>query len=520
MVQLDRAGGVLLHPTSLPSRYGIGDLGQEARLFLDFLAESNLKLWQVLPLNPIGYGESPYQSFSVFAGNPLLISLEDLQRKGLLSATQLKQVPLFPEDKVDYAACAAYKEKMFRLAYHSFIAGRKEEASYQDFTEKNSFWLADYALFMALKRHFHNVPWNFWEKEIALRRPDALKLWENKLAAEIDYQIFLQYEFFRQWQSLRKYASEKGISIIGDLPIYVAYDSSDTWVNPRLFELDDLGNPLKVGGVPPDYFSATGQLWGNPIYKWREMAENDYLWWRERIKILLELVDYIRIDHFRGFEAYWEIPGDELTAVNGRWVKGPAEKFFQVITAYLGELPFIAEDLGMITPAVIELKKKFGFPGMKVLQFIDCESLTERLIHVPGLVNTASSNGQGPYRQGYNSIQGLDKDNFVYYTGTHDNNTLRGWFEKTVLAQLSQDSRLKWDQAACEKICWEFVEIVMQSRAKWAIVPMQDFLCLGSRARMNKPSTVGGNWEWRCKKGVFTGELARRISEIVVKYER
>jgi 4-alpha-glucanotransferase len=277
VVQLARAGGVLLHPTSLPSRYGIGDLGQEARDFVDFLAESNLRLWQVLPLNPIGFGESPYQSFSAFAGSPLFISLDELRQDGLVSGEQLKKVPSFPEEKVAYQACAEYKERIFRQAYASFLCGGKEGekgAAYRCFVEKNSFWLADYALFMALKRYFHNVPWNFWEKEIALRQPAALKRWESMLAAEIDYQIFLQYEFFRQWHNFRQYASAKGISLIGDLPIYVAYDSSDTWVNPRLFELDELGNPLKVGGVPPDYFSATGQLWGNPIYKWRNMAGN------------------------------------------------------------------------------------------------------------------------------------------------------------------------------------------------------------------------------------------------------
>jgi 4-alpha-glucanotransferase len=504
VVQLARAGGVLLHPTSLPSRYGIGDLGQEARDFVDFLAESNLRLWQVLPLNPIGFGESPYQSFSAFAGSPLFISLDELRQDGLVSGEQLKKVPSFPEEKVAYQACAEYKERIFRQAYASFLCGGKDGekgAAYRCFVEKNSYWLADYALFMALKRYFHNVPWNFWEKEIALRQPAALKRWESMLAAEIDYQIFLQYEFFRQWHNFRQYASAKGISLIGDLPIYVAYDSSDTWVNPRLFELDELGNPLKVGGVPPDYFSATGQLWGNPIYKWRNMAENDYLWWRERIKVLLELVDYIRIDHFRGFEAYWEIPGGELTAVNGRWVKGPAENFFQVITAYLGELPLIAEDLGIITPAVVELKNKFGFPGMKVLQFVDRESITERPLPGPEMMHTAETN-------------------YVYYTGTHDNNTLRGWFEKKILAQLNKESREKWDQVACEKICWEFIETVMQSRAKWAIVPLQDFLCLGSSARMNQPGTVGGNWEWRCKKGALTGELARRISALVTKCGR
>lgn len=489
LLQLNKASGVLLHPTSLPSKYGIGELGQEARDFVDFLKSCGLTLWQVLPLNPIGYGESPYQAFSAFAGNPLLISLDTLQEEGFLTTKELAVVPSFPEEKVDYAACQDFKEKMLRQAYKGFRGIANKGVNYQEFMEKNTFWLADYALFMALKEYFHYVPWNFWDKAIALREPEAIKYWEEKLSEEINYQIFLQYEFDMQWKAIRAYAVQNGIKTIGDLPIYVAYDSSDTWVYPHLFELDDLGNPLKVGGVPPDYFSATGQLWGNPLYKWGEMEKDDYLWWRERIKALMDLVDIIRVDHFRGFEAYWEVPASELTAINGRWVQGPGEKFFRVLSSYLGELPLLAEDLGIITPQVVELKDKFAFPGMKVLQFIDHEALGDS----------------------------QDEGNWAYYTGTHDNDTLLGWLRQTVFAQLSRCGR---EKIRAEDLCWELIEIVMQSRAKWAIIPLQDFLCLNSWARMNTPGTVGENWEWRFKKKVLTKKLAQRIKKLVTKYGR
>ena len=488
-MQLNKAGGVLLHPTSLPSKYGIGELGQEARDFVDFVKRCGLSLWQVLPLNPIGYGESPYQAFSAFAGNPLLISLDTLQEEGLLTTKELAVVPSFPEEKVDYAACQDFKEKMLRQAYERFKGAAHKTANYHDFVEKNTFWLTDYALFMALKEYYHYVPWNFWDKAIALREPEAIKYWEEKLSEEINYQIFLQYKFALQWKNIRAYAAQNGIKIIGDLPIYVAYDSSDTWVYPHLFELDDLGNPRKVGGVPPDYFSATGQLWGNPLYKWKEMEKDDYLWWRERIKVLMDLVDIIRVDHFRGFEAYWEVPASELTAVKGKWVKGPGREFFSVIAGYLGELPLLAEDLGIITPQVVELKDKFAFPGMKVLQFIDREPL-----------DTSQ-----------------DEGNWAYYTGTHDNDTLLGWLRQNVFVQLGRCSRQKLQ---AEALCWELIEVVMGSRAKWAIIPLQDFLCLNSWARMNTPGTVGGNWEWRFKKEVLTKELAQRIKKLVVKYNR
>lgn len=488
-MKLDRASGVLLHPTSLPSKYGIGEIGAEAYEFIDFLKKAGFKLWQVLPLNPVGFGESPYQSFSAFAGNPLLISLETLRKEGLLSKKELAEVPSFPQNKVDYPACQEFKSRMLRQAYVRFAAKGMKSSGFQEFKESNMFWLADYALFMALKEHSRNVPWNYWDKRLALREPQAIKYWEEKLVEDVNYFLFLQYEFFNQWHDLKKYAEKKGIRIIGDLPLYVAYDSSDAWVHSHLFALDEAGNPLKVGGVPPDYFSPTGQLWGNPLYKWEEMAQDDYLWWRERLKVLLEMVDVIRIDHFRGFEAYWEVPASEKTAVKGKWVKGPGEKFFSVIAQYLGDLPLIAEDLGFITPEVVALKNKFDFPGMKVLQFIDREPFPASL---------------------------TDEGNWVYYTGTHDNDTLLGWYEEIVLAQLAPENREKWRK----NICGEFIELVYQSPAKWVIIPLQDLLGLDTSARMNIPGTVGGNWQWRFKKGDLTKELAKEALYLQEKYSR
>ncbi|HHY05958.1 MAG TPA: 4-alpha-glucanotransferase [Clostridia bacterium] len=488
-LQLERASGVLLHPTSLPSEYGIGEIGGEARKFINFLEKGGFKLWQILPLNPVGYGESPYQSFSAFAGNPLLISLDCLRKEGLLSRRDLADAPSFPKNKVDYPFCREFKSRMLRQAYLKFKSKGLPSSDFAEFKERNLFWLEDYAFFMALKERFGNIPWNYWDKSIALREPLAIKFWEERLEEEVNYHLFLQYKFFSQWQNLKEYATEKGIRIIGDLPLYVSYDSSDAWVHSHLFELDEAGYPLKVGGVPPDYFSPTGQLWGNPLYKWEEMAKNDYLWWRERIKVLLELVDVIRLDHFRGFEAYWEVPATEKTAVKGRWVKGPGEKFFSVITEYLGDLPLMAEDLGFITPEVIELREKFNFPGMKVLQFIDREPF-------PASVT--------------------DEGNWAYYTGTHDNNTLLGWYEETILAQLEAEHREKWR----ENICWEFIELLYQSRAQWVIIPLQDLLELDAGARMNIPGTVGGNWEWRFQKGDLKRKIAKKARSLQQKYAR
>lgn len=459
-MQLERASGILLHPTALPSRYGIGDLGPDAYKFIDFLAQSGQTIWQMLPIHPTGYGESPYQAFSAFAGNVLLISMDELLQEGFIHLEDLKYMPLFPQNQVDFPSVKKWKDKLLLKAYTRF-RGSLENRELTDYVHRNFDWLHDFALFMALKKHFGGLAWNMWDEHITLRHPHYLGYYENLLTESIDYHYFLQFLFERQWQKLRKYAIKKGITLVGDLPIFISYDSSDTWVNPQLFTLDEAGNPAKVAGVPPDYFSETGQFWGNPHYRWEKMKEDDYFWWRQRIKNLLEKVDVIRVDHFRGFEAYWEIPAGQKTAAFGRWVKGPGEHFFETIQEYLGKLPIIAEDLGFITDEVRVLKDKFGFPGMKILQFLSEENIQAN----------------------------HEDENVVYYTGTHDNDTLWGWYQSN-----TRDLQQSFD---AQEVCWEFIEIVFRSKARWAIIPLQDILCLGKEARMNCPGTTCDNWQWR-----------------------
>ena len=486
----NRESGILLHPTSLPSRFGIGDLGQEAYEFVDFLKRSGQKLWQILPLNPPGYGESPFQCYSAFAGNPLLICLDHLREQGLLTQKELATVPSFNQDRVEFAEVRQYKERLLRQAYSRFRECR-HGAEYQTFL-LDSHWLADYALFMALKQHFHDLPWNEWDASIALRQSKAMVESRKLFWEEIQYQSFLQFTFFSQWLALKRYANNQGIRIIGDLPIFVSYDSSDAWVNPQLFELDKRGNPTKVAGVPPDYFSQTGQLWGNPHYKWREMEKDHYSWWRKRFQSLLQTVDIVRIDHFRGFEAYWEIPAGEKTAIKGRWVKGPGEKFFSTIIQYLGNIPVIAEDLGVITPEVVALKEQFQFPGMKILHFNLHRGEKEKFL---------------PEHYEPNS---------VVYTGTHDNDTTLGWYKKLIPADKAfLTGYLKLGSVTVEKdICWQLIKMASHSKSNTAIIPLQDVLCLGSEARMNYPGTVGGNWQWRFRQGVLTTEIENKLAAL------
>ncbi|MBS4026836.1 MAG: bifunctional glycogen debranching protein GlgX/4-alpha-glucanotransferase [Clostridia bacterium] len=495
----ERVSGILLHPTSLPSPYGIGDLGSGAYGFIDFLAHSGQRLWQILPLNPAGYGESPYQSFSAFAGNPLLISLEKLVEEGLLAKVELKSVPHFSRSRVEFDRVREYKENLFRMAYSRFV-GRSKGEKFQAFCQDNHMWLDNYALFMALKKHFGGVSWNKWDEQAARRDGQTLDHYRERLADEIGYHLFLQHTFFSQWGEIKEYANGQGIAIVGDLPIFVSADSSDTWANPQLFQLDYQGNPLKVAGVPPDYFSKTGQLWGNPHYNWEEMAKNDYGWWRERLTRLLAVTDMVRIDHFRGFEAYWEIPGGEETAVNGRWVKGPSDSFFATIRQYLGELPLIAEDLGIITPEVNKLKESFGFPGMKVLHFMLETGVKETFLS-------------------------LFEKNVVLYTGTHDNDTTLGWYKKARATQpeigkLAQKYFQLDPDLADEELSWRLIKLVQESRADTVIIPMQDVLTLDSGARMNFPGTVGGNWDWRVLKEQLTPELASKLKKLVHKAQR
>ncbi len=497
-----RESGILLHPTSLPSPGGIGDLGAEAYAFIDFLKESRQSYWQILPLNPPAYGNSPYQCFSAFAGNPLLIDLRRLMEEGLLHQEELKDVPRHSEGFVDFAAVQEGKEKLLRRAFSRFNGG--DDAAYLAFCAAHARWLDDFALFMALKKHFGGRPWNRWEREAAFRQAEALERFRALLAAEIAYQKFLQYLFFRQWLELKDYAHKQGVRIIGDLPLFVAHDSSDVWSRPHLFALNEEGDPLFMAGVPPDYFSETGQLWGNPHYRWDKMEEEGFRWWKERLQVLLELVDFVRIDHFLGLERYWEIPAGEKTAEKGRWVKGPGEKFFKSLREELGELPLIAEDLGLVTPEVQALKLRLGIPGMQVMQFM-LEPRLDAVLELP-----------------------LFERETVLYTGTHDNNTLLGWYlaggreipPAEEAAQREEKQEGEPAEAEKEKICRYFIDAAMASDAALVILPLQDVLSLDSSARMNTPGMVEGNWGWRLKGGELTPAVARELRALSEKYHR
>lgn len=489
-----RAAGILLHPTSLPSPYGIGDLGPGAYRFVDFLKASGQKIWQILPLGPVGYGESPYQSFSAFAGNPLLLSLELLVEEGLLKEEDVAVYPRLPDHQVDYDQVIPAKERLFRLAHQRFLKLINHQREYQTFIQRQGNWLDSYALFMALKKHFRGLPWYQWQPAVKISDEKQIAAYGQELAREIGYQKFLQYLFFQQWSKLKEYANRQGVVIMGDLPIFIAHDSCDAWSYPQLFQLDQEGQPIYVAGVPPDYFSATGQLWGNPHYDWEEMAADDYLWWRQRLQLTLELVDMIRIDHFRGFEAYWQVPGDAETAVDGKWVKGPGEHFFATLEKHLGTLPLIAEDLGLITPEVHQLRQQFNLPGMQVLHFL-----------LEG----------GPV----DTFLGLFAENTLVYTGTHDNDTTVGWYTKALadnhpaVAVLEKYFQIS-PSLSPQEVCWRMLELAMSSRAERVIIPLQDVLALGSEARLNLPGTVGGNWQWRVTENQLTPMVAQRLSRI------
>lgn len=482
-----------MHPTSLPSKYGIGDLGQEAYDFIDWLSLAKQKIWQVLPLNPIGFGASPYQSPSSFAGNTLLISPEKLVEANLLTAEDIKLDYEIDNNRIDFVQVETYKEKILAKAFANFVA----DNDYTAFCQEHNYWLDDYALFVALKKHYNNLPWYEWEDDIKLRRPQAIEEAKSNLAQEIAYAKFKQYIFFKQWQVLHEYAKQKDIQIIGDVPIFPSHDSADVWVHQDLFNLNADGTLKTAAGVPPDYFSEDGQLWGNPHYLWKVMSRDNYNWWRKRIATLLKLVDIIRMDHFRGFEAYWEVPGTAKNARVGKWVKGPGKDLFDKIKEYLGDVPIIAEDLGVITPEVEALKNNCNFPGMKVLQF-------------------------ELYPNSYHKLNFISPKNSIVYTGTHDNNTTLGWLkediapqDKAILAELLQVNPDN-NEALLQKI----IEMAYASAAKMAILPMQDVLALDSEARMNLPGTVGTNWGWRMDKSMMTIEKAQQLKNLVEKYRR
>ena len=486
----------------------MGDLGPEAYRFVDFLAASGHKLWQVLPLNPIGYGDSPFQCFSSVAGNPLLITLDALVEERVLSASDLNSPPAVPDQSVDYHRVVTFKLPLLKRAARNYFesASAAERSHFEEFCKVNAHWLEDFALFMACKEAHAQIAWTRWPSDIANRTTDAVHQRKRQLALEVQIQKYWQYEFFRQWQRLRAYAHEHKVQIIGDVPIYVAHDSADVWANRDLFLLDARGRPEKVAGVPPDYFSATGQLWGNPIYNWPRMKETGYRWWVERFRSVLGLYDIVRIDHFRGFEAYWAIPAGETTAINGEWVKGPGAELFSILQSELGKLPIIAENLGVITPEVEAIRHQFEFPGMAILQF------------------AFGIDPQGPSFRPHNYVR-----NLVAYTGTHDNDTAAGWWASqgtTDSIRTPKDVAKEHAFARAylgfkdEPINWVLIRGILASVANTAMIPLQDVLGLGSQARMNLPGTASGNWRWRCAPGALTEELAARLRELNSMYDR
>jgi 4-alpha-glucanotransferase len=488
-----RSAGVLLHPTSLPGR-GVGDLGEAACAFVDWLAGAGQTLWQLLPLVPVSAGGSPYNGLSALAGNPLLVSPEALVREGLLAEDEVGGQDL-PAGRVDYPRVLAWKDDLLRRAHAAFRAGRAPglAPAYEEFRERNAAWLEDYALFRALREENRGASWSEWEEGVRLRRPGAMERARERLAEEVDLNVFRQWMFDREWKALREHAHARGIRIVGDIPIFVAYDSADVWAHRELFTLDEEGKPQVVSGVPPDYFSETGQRWGNPLYRWEVMEADGYRWWVERFRRTLEMVDLVRIDHFRGFESYWEIPAEEETAIHGAWRPGPGAAFFAALRRELGELPLIAEDLGLITREVEALRDELGFPGMRVFQFAFGDD--DRNPHLP-----------------QNHVE-----NSVAYTGTHDNDTSLGWLrEGASREERARVRRLVGLAVADAEAHWEMIRAVFASRARTAIVPLQDVLGLGSEARMNTPGTSEGNWEWRLPGEALTSDLQRRLREITV----
>ncbi len=495
MASFPRSSGVLLHPTSLPGRYGIGDLGEWAYRFVDWLADHSQSVWQILPLGPTSYGDSPYQTLSAFAGNPNLISLDRLAEEGWLSAADLADAPPFPAEHVDYGWVIAYHSEKLQLASGRFAASRgADHAAFEAWCAENAHWLDDFALFAALKEHHGGRPWVEWPEGEALHEPSALEAARREHAAEIAHHRFCQWVFHRQWDDLKRYANGKGISLIGDIPIFVAHDSADVWANREEYFLDEAGQPTVVAGVPPDYFSPTGQRWGNPLYRWEVMKERGYRWWLARFRATLHMVDAIRLDHFRGLEAYWEIPASEETAVVGQWVPGPGTHFLSAVREALGELPIIAEDLGVITEGVERLRDDFGLPGMKVLQF-------------------AWSNPTNPFLP-HNHVP-----NCVVYTGTHDNNTTLGWWENEADEKTRAFLTTYLDRDVDEPN-WTLIRVGMQSVAHTFVVPMQDVLGLGMEARMNTPGKPSGNWTWRLLPHLLERSAGERLKALTWLYQR
>jgi len=499
--QLRRLGGMLLHPTCLPSSYGIGDLGPSTFRFIDFIHECKIKAWQILPLGPTGYGNSPYQCSSAFAGNPLLISPDWLISRGLLSWEEIKPLVSFPKNRVDYEQVIQYKWKVLERAHENYCINRgkrqlSKSIDFDSFVKENNHWLEDYVMFMSLKKEHDFQTWNKWEEKFLSHDPKALMTWKNEHEDEIELYRFSQYIFFLQWKEVLNYCHQKDVIIIGDIPFSVAHDSADVWTNPELFHIDDEGKPTYVTGVPPDYFSETGQRWGNPLYCWKKMKNRGYQWWTRLLKHWFSYTDMLRFDHFRGFESYWQIPASEETAIKGEWVSGPGFDFFLELSKNLGTLPVIAEDLGVITPAVEKFLQQTGFPGMRVLQFAFGRE-------------SSSENRFLPHRY---------IENTIVYTGTHDNDTTIGWFNNA--PDHTRDHVLKYLNSKGEDIAGDFIRAAWSSVARMSIIPLQDLLRLGSEGRMNLPGSISGNWEWRFTWDQLEEDKSREMTILCKLYER
>ncbi|HJQ22505.1 MAG TPA: 4-alpha-glucanotransferase [Blastocatellia bacterium] len=506
-MRFDRSSGILLHPTSLPGRFGIGDLGPAAYQLIDFLDAGNQRLWQIMPLGPTGYGDSPYSSFSAFAGNVNLVSPERLVQDGLLAADALQETPEFAGHRVDYGTVIEYKQGLLKQAFDNFKHTQNHNVieQFNGFRHYAEGWLDDYALFSALKDRHEGAAWNTWEPGQARRDRQALAAAREALRDQVEAHEFYQYLFFKQWLELKAYANHKAVKIIGDVPIFVAHNSADVWANREQFKLNEDGSPRVVAGVPPDYFSKTGQLWGNPIYDWQRMQADGFSWWVERVRALMRMVDIVRIDHFRGFAATWEVPAEHETAEHGEWVTAPGRELFQALRHELGDIAVIAEDLGTITPDVHALRDELRLPGMRVLQF--AFGGTSDNTHLP-----------------HNYVP-----NTVVYTGTHDNDTTVGWFSREAGEGSTHNAeQIERERDYCRKylstdgreINWDFIRAAMASVADIAIIPLQDVLGLGSEARMNIPASEQGNWGWRYTEGALTGEASSRLRELAAIYGR
>ena len=472
-MRFPRSCGTLVHPTSFPGKYGIGDFGYEARTFIDFLEATYQTIWQVLPLTPTGYGNSPYASYSAFAGNAFLISPDILIEKELITADEAREAELPCTAQVNYDQAFAKKSVLLELASARFYDSitKEDQKKFTAFKKANKHWLDDYVLFMACGKHYQMQPWNTWDKDIAQRTPEAIKKYKRKFASEIKKLYWQQYEFANQWTALKAYANERNIRVVGDIPIFVDHNSADVWANPKYFAVDKLGNRKLVAGVPPDYFSETGQLWGNPQYDWAALEKDGFSWWIDRFKHMFNTCDAIRVDHFRGFDAYWEVDAKEKTAIKGRWVKGPGEKLFDTILEECGELPIIAEDLGFVTEGVEKLRDKYAFPGMKIIQFA---------------FDDDAGNSFLPHNYPQNSVT---------YSGTHDNDTSFGWYRSA--PEKERHFARVYTRSDGSQINWEFIRLGMLSVSDQAIFPLQDYMGLGGEHRMNFPGTSSGNWLWR-----------------------